>query len=216
MYKLLATICCILVCKQLLAQHVAIGLNRMNVAYAGIGNPLTIVAEHTSCENLIVTTDNGRIERTGYTECGFEYYPAHAGTAIITVNATTASGLKIQERNTYRIKNFPAPTVTVAGRTTGTISRGLLCAQIAPGAWLNGFDYQANYRIHRFMVSVLVAGDIIFERTTTDSLGARFDQETTKVFYSLTKGAQVWLSDIWCGMNGTEYKNVNDILLTIE
>ncbi len=200
------------------AQHTALSFNKMNVVYTGVENPITIVVEHTKGKELVVTTDNGEIARDLSDE-NSSHYTLHVykpGKAIITVSVKTPGGRRKLKEFTYRVHSIPPPVVRLSGKTGGSISRAMLCAQIAPNAPIDGFGYDAKALIYRCKITVTRDNEITYEKTLADAHGVRFDENTKKVFCTLTKGAEVWITDVAAKGPGSDYTELNDLKFTIE
>jgi hypothetical protein len=62
------------------AQQLAAETMKNNVFYIGRDNPLTIVVTGFSCKDIVVKTDNGKIERTG--DCEYNAVPQRAHSTV--------------------------------------------------------------------------------------------------------------------------------------
>ena len=186
----------------------------MNVVYVGIPNPLTIVVEKTDGKNVLVTTDNGKI--ASYDNGHYIYEPNKPGKAVISVNVKVKNAMKKLQEFEYRVKSLPIPTARLAGKNGGYITRALLCAQIAPSAYLDGFDFDAKFVITKFKVIITRDKQVIYETTLADEHGTRFDEKTKKVFCSLNKDDAVWITDIECKDPGNKVRNIDDLNFVIE
>ena len=109
----------------------------------------------------------------------------------------------------------PAPTVRLNGRTSGEIPRSLLCYQVGPSANVREFDFYGNYVIYKCKIIIVKDSEIIFEKTINDTTAVKFDEETKKILCSLKAGSVVWLTDIACKDEVSNYPNLNDIKLTV-
>jgi len=198
-----------------IAQHVAISFTKMNVVYIGVANPVTIVAENTDSKDLIVTTDNGEIRRSGNYD-GYDYYPHDKGKATISVSVHTSDGTKKLQETVFRVKKIPAPTVRLCLMTGGYISRAMLCVQIGPSANIEGFGFDAHYTIYKCKVSVVKDSAIVFEKYLSAPNGVRFDEETNKMFCSLTPGSTVWITDVACKGPGGDYTDLNELKFIVD
>ena len=136
-------------------QSVAISLDKEHVAYAGVDNPLTIDAEKVNCKDLIVTTDNGKL-RWDSTSDHYIYTPSTPGKAIITVSMRSPQQVKELKQVNYRIKALPAPTMTLAGKTSGSMPRSLLSIQMGPSVSRDCMLPEPRANIYRCKVNIFV------------------------------------------------------------
>lgn len=66
------------------AQKCVIANTKMNAVYLGVPNPIDVAVEGYLCRNLIVTTDNGRLEPLD-DSCSYDLSVEKAGKATITI-----------------------------------------------------------------------------------------------------------------------------------
>jgi hypothetical protein len=185
-------VCCLMTLLPAAAagQQVAIMADKMNIAYLGLNNPLTIVAANYPCDEISVTTDNGSIRKNE--DCGYDFYPAKAGIANILVFNKGKEEIGAQK---YRIKYLPAPTGRVAGKTGGSVGLAEFKAQIGIAAYLDGFDFQAHFAVSGFKIGVYRAANLIYDHLNK---GARFDSSTRSFFQTLQINDRVLFSDVRC------------------
>jgi hypothetical protein len=91
-------------------QVVAIQLDKENVAYIGMPNPITVAAENWKSSAISISTNNGTIEgEKGH----YVFSPVHVGTADIMVKRKTAHGLKVIGGTLVRVKTLTISTFLV-------------------------------------------------------------------------------------------------------
>lgn len=162
-----------------------------NIIYVGIPNPMSVAVNGKWCKDFVLTTDNGRIEKTLADDCSYDIVPATAGKA----NLIILSKKDRQEigRMVFRAKRIPDPIAMVAGKNGGEIRKNILKAQIGITAVLTQFDFDARFIVEKFTVSLLHAGKPIFAQECT---GARFPPEVIRAFDRLQAGDQVLFSEM--------------------
>ena len=198
------------------AQHTAVSFNTINILYAGIPNPITIVAENTNSNDVIVKTNFGKITPDENSGVSHYYYESDMpGMATISVYVKTKNGLKKSNEFNCRVNAFPLPVVRLAGKKEGYISRAMLCVQIAPQAVLEGF-FSSRFAIIKFKVIVTRGSKIIFEKILSDEHGVRFDDETKNVFCYLVKNDVVRLTEVVAKGPDGKNRTLNDLKLVIE
>lgn len=201
----LKSVCCLITLLPAAAcgQKVAVMADRMNIAYLGLNNPLTIVAADYPCDEISVTTDNGAIRKNE--DCGYDFYPAKAGTANILV-FNKGKG-EIGSRK-YRIKYLPAPIGRVAGKTGGSVALAEFKAQIGIVAYLEGFDFQARFAVSGFKIHVYRAANLVYDHLNE---GARFDSSTRSFFRTLQINDRVLFSDVRCKYPDSSVHQIADM-----
>ena len=84
-------------------QIVAVSADRNNILYLDMDNPITIAAENSTSQSLVVNIDNGEISgQNGLYNCR----PKSIGPAIITVSIKQDGKLKLIATKTFRAKYY--------------------------------------------------------------------------------------------------------------
>ncbi len=174
-------------------QEVAIQLDKMNVLYTCVENPYTIVVNGYSLRDLLLTIDNGEI-KTVQSQGGGTIIPAKSGKATVYVKIRSASGIRELKKIEFRVRDRPTPKVKLDYRHGGEISKSILCAQIAPGAYYDDLDYHVN--ILSFTIIVRRDTNEIFKRTMANAYGTRIDTVTHQFFRTLQQNDKVFFTDI--------------------
>ncbi len=196
------------------AQRVVIQLDKMNVAYIGIDNPISIANNAVSSDQLVVKVDNGRI--TGKNG-EYIYTPEKAGIATIDVFAKTRKGLKKMGSYMARVKKLPSPEISIAGKTSGYISRLQLSGSFGPECTFPNCDLDMQYTIVSFTVTLLRAQDssIVFQRSYTNIKNSEFDDETRTAFGLIKRGDIVEFSDFHISSTDGTVRTMNNLKFKI-
>jgi len=109
---LLAFIILIGLQRDLFAQNIVVSADRMNVAYVGIPNPLTVAVENCKPDQVIVTAYNGTLTNNG--NGNYDYTPEKTGKGILTISIKIKNGTKEIGRSVYRIRQIPKPVVHIS------------------------------------------------------------------------------------------------------
>lgn len=135
-----------------------IGLDRMNVFYCGVDNPVSILVRG-------VPEAEVRIEASGVTikKDGNMHYAVRASTP--GEGSITISGGKLQPVTfKYRVKRTPDPEVLLGAAHWGrNISSGEFKAQGGLAAVMSGFDVCGNCEMVSYKVSRLRNGQLLAE-----------------------------------------------------
>lgn len=132
---------------------VSVAVDKMNVLYIGVDNPLTIAVAGISSEEVIVESKDLQL-----VDLGNGHYNAIAktpGQALVTV---TTGGISEQVR--FRVKRIPDPVAKVGNSSGGSLSVGALQNAKSLDAIMYGFDFDAQCKIQSFnLVFVPKKGD---------------------------------------------------------
>ncbi len=186
------------------AQHVGISNDRMNVAYVGISNPLTIVVEGCNPKLVNVSTDNGTIADKGSGK--YDYTPAKQGKALIKLSVKANNGVKEIGSKMYRIKDIPMPVAKINRpdpQYGGDIQRGLAVASTNP-------DFDLNFKIVSFRISISRNNA---EISSSNNQGNRFDMETQNTLMKWKQGDKIMFSEIRCQYPDGRIVKIEDLIV---
>ncbi|NOT94372.1 GldM family protein [Ferruginibacter sp.] len=133
-----------------IGQNISISGDRNNVLYIGVGNPLTISVENVNPDDVIVKVDKGQLYG-GYGR-SYVYQGFEPGNVIFTIS--TKSGSKEIGRQNFRVKNIPEPVILLSKSKNGAISKPDLAGLRNLEVQLKDFDYDAQFSIDSFAVTV--------------------------------------------------------------
>ncbi len=175
-------------------QKCVISATKENILYIGIANPIDIGTSKYSCKEISLATNNGIVETTD-DPCSYLISPDKIGKAEISV-VEKKGNRKVIGRAIFRVKAIPGPDVMLAGRTSGgEIGKSELKVQIALAAVLNGFDFDARFRIDSYTVIILRNEKVLFVRRCETP---RFPSEVTQAFQTVQKNDKVVFAAVCC------------------
>lgn len=154
------------------AQVVSVSNLRQNVVYIGLDNPLRIVMEGVGCTSLRVSTDNGRIKKSG--NCEYTFTPSQLGMAQIVVN-----GGKKTYNYLLRVEPLPQPAAFLGGRTGGLLSKSELERQRSLYVRYPGIDIKSGLKISAYSYQIFRDDKSIAGRTVK---GADFGRDMQQQF----------------------------------
>lgn len=174
------------------AQSFAIAADRMNIAYIGTNNPLTIVSDNCSCKDIFATTDNGELIKKD--SCMFSYMPSKMGTAnIIIQKKQNGQLIKIGEQ-VWRCKYMPDPYPMVGNRRSGPFPLALFKVQQGVQAtYGESFDLDIIVKVIGFKITLSSNNQVFYTATIS---GNRFTSITIDAFNKLKTGDIVLIEDI--------------------
>lgn len=134
----------------------SIQLDKMNVFYIGVDNPITVSAAGYSLQDISVSIDGAEV--TANSQAGIGHYVVKAskpGKVMANINAKTEGGVKKVGAMEVRVKYIPDPVAKIGGKPGGTISSSQLKAQIGVVADLEAFDFDTRFVVTGFEMSML-------------------------------------------------------------
>lgn len=131
-------------------------LDKMNVFYIGVDNPITVSAAGYSLQDISIAIDGADV--TPNAEAGIGHYNVKVskqGKVMADINAKTESGVKRVGGMEVRVKNIPDPVAEIASTSSGTLSSSILKAQIGIVAALKAFDFDVRFSVTGYEMSLL-------------------------------------------------------------
>ncbi len=132
--------------------NASIALDKMNVLYIGVDNPVSIAASGGGDEKIQVsmTGGGGTVSKIGAGKYNVRV-TTPTEEAIITVNVDG----KMAGSSRFRVRTIPAPTGTVGGFASGdNVNAGAFKAQSGVGAYIKDFPFDIQYDVISYSVSV--------------------------------------------------------------
>jgi len=191
---------------------VVISPTKMNVFYEGVENPVTISVPGVNSKQLSINITNAT-----YTKKGDEFLvkpnPGNAGgKALISVIADIEGKKQNVGSMEFRIKRIPPPIAKVGGINEGKLNRQRLLAESGVFAEMEDFDFQLEYIITRFNVSVMKGGYVIDEPSKNN----RFTDAQKELIKGLGRGSKVFINDIKAVGPDKVTKSLGSITLTLD
>ena len=172
----------------------AISVEKQNVIYCGLDNPIAIAMEKVPCADLKVSVSEGATI-TKVSDCNYNVRVEQAVATTITVEG---GGTIFKKK--LRAKVIPDPEAVLSnGKKGGILSVGEAQAISGVVARIIGFDIDAKCKMQSFDVVIKQARkDVI----TLTNQGAEFNAAITSLFRGLQVGDTVIFSNIRCRCPG--------------
>ena len=162
-------------------------LEKMNVMYIGVDNPVTVSGGSVGSEKVSVSFSNG-----SYTRAGGDRYifrPKSQGPATLTVNA---------DGKTYsfpmRVKRLPDPTAMVGPSKGGSIAAATFKAQGGMLAKLLDSDFDAPFQVVSYVLGANGGPFQTYQQAAND--GARWSGGAASIVSKSAPGASVFFDQI--------------------
>jgi gliding motility-associated protein GldM len=194
-------------------------LDKMNVFYIGVDNPVTVAAAGYSVEDVYLDAPGCKV-RDSSAKGHFIIRSDKVGKVNVNIMAKgkdkgAAKNVGVME---VRVKRIPDPVAKVGGVAGGTMSAGNFRIQIAPAAILENFDFAATFRIISFTYSMLPkSGDLIGPFNVENRNGVRFSDnpQIKKAQESVKPGFKVFIENIKAVGPDGQPRPLNSIVLTL-
>lgn len=163
---------------------------KMNVFYIGVDNPVDVSVPGVPADQVTPYIDNGQIMKNG--KSSYIVRPRTTGKAIVSVKAKFDNKDRNMGSMVFRVKDIPDPVAKVGGKKGGSIDRNSLMAQAVVLAELEGFDFDAQFRVIEFTVSATIRG---FTRDETVKSNKISDAQRD-IISGANRGQRIYFQDI--------------------
>ncbi len=184
-----------------------ISADKMNVVYRGVVNPMTISFAGVS-DNNVSASAPGLSKAGGVGK--YNMSPGQGREVIINVTGTLPDGTKVSDRATFRIKDIPKPSGTIAGQQDN-VSLPRQNLEIGTvGAVLNDFDFDLNLTVTSFKVKVP-------GQPSVNVNGNKMSDQAKNALRKASRGDGVQIFDIKASIVGNPVKlpNVSPVFVEI-
>ncbi|MCP4443458.1 MAG: hypothetical protein GY810_31530 [Aureispira sp.] len=128
-------------------QTFAISVDKMNVFYIGVDNPISIASSVPTQNLSINVADNSGISIENQGPSSYIVNATQPGSATINItNRATNKTYPFQ----FRVKRIPDPIARLGRKTDGVMKSGEFKAQRGLTAWLDNFDFDAKCSIQSY------------------------------------------------------------------
>ncbi|RYD58227.1 MAG: gliding motility protein GldM [Sphingobacteriales bacterium] len=132
----------------------SIQLDKMNVFYIGVPNPITVSAAGYSLEDISMSIPGATLT-PGTNKGQFNVMVDKPGKVTAAINAKEATGSKQVGAMEIRVKYIPDPVARIGGKSQGTMPTNIFKAQQGIVAALDAFDFDARFMVTSFQFSML-------------------------------------------------------------
>lgn len=124
-------------------------LDKMNVFYIGVPNPITVSAAGYSLEDVSVNIPDATVKSLE-TKGHYEVMVTKPGKVMADINAKTATGIKRVGGQEIRVKRIPDPVARIGKFSGGRMPINDFKAQLGIQAALDAFDFDARFVVTSF------------------------------------------------------------------
>jgi gliding motility-associated protein GldM len=184
-----------------------ISADKMNVVYRGVSNPMTISFAGVS-DNKVKASGSG-LKSVGKGK--YVMNPGSGKEVTINVTATLDDGSRASDKKTFRIKDIPAPTGTIA-RQSGVVKLPKRNVEIGTvGAELNDFVFDLPIGVTSFKIKVP-------GQPTVNVAGTKMNSQAKAAIKKARRGDNITIFDIKAKITGNasyRLKNVSPVIVEV-
>ncbi len=186
----------------------AVMMDKMNVIYIGVENPLTVSSGAGAEKTSVSGTGGGLSVTKGSVPGKYIAKATTVGQATINVNVTGGKGFQFP----VRVKRIPDPIPTLGGKLRGgNAQAGTIKAQSGIVPLLENFDFEARFNVQSFQMIYSSKGEIF----RADASGPLFNDQMTNFLNRCRPKDIIFIDDIKViGPDGTSRK-LGQIAFTI-
>ncbi len=135
-------------------------LDKMNVFYIGVPNPISVTAAGYSMQDVSVNIPGSTTTQTSLGKYDVTVPIGLMGQKVMaSILAKTPTGNKEVGRMEVRVKRIPDPVAKVAGKSGSIVlPANVFRAQLGIAAVLEGFDFDARFQVTSYTFSYSVRG----------------------------------------------------------
>ena len=182
------------------APSAAIFLEKMNVFYIGVDNPITISAAGVAPSNLSPSLTGGTMRANG--KAGSYIVNVTAGTeATLNIGAKLNGSNKSMGSFKFRIKRVPDPVAYVGSlKADGSMTKSELMGQAGVFAKMENFDFDLKFTVVSFVLSISINGVFVEKK----SMGPGITPEMKTMMGGAKPGNRVFFEQVTVkGPDGT-------------
>lgn len=194
--------------------NVAVELNKMNVFYVGVDNPVEVAVNGIPVNQLSVKlTGGGKIQGGNGTYIATFTEP---GQVQLEVYRNQSGQQKLLSTKSFRVKRIPDPVPVFGGMTSRSITVEKLkeLKNMGVAAILQNFDFDAVCEVVHFDVTITKGNDAI---SYPHINGAVLSKDVIDALSTSTPGNTLYIDDIYVKCPGDkEARNVGGIAFKIK
>ncbi|MBL7739248.1 MAG: gliding motility protein GldM [Chitinophagaceae bacterium] len=137
--------------------NAAISLDKMNVLYIGVDNPVSIAASGGGDDKIQASISNGTL-----TKVGSGKYIARVSKVDDNTKITVSVDGKVAGVSEFRVRTIPDAQAYIGGQPSGTeVSAGAFKAQPGVAAGIKNFPFQLDYEVVSYNFTCDTDDDIV-------------------------------------------------------
>ncbi len=190
-------------------------LDKMNVMYIGVPNPVTISAAGYNIQDVSLSIPGAQeLKKTGNGTYEVLVNKATSEMPYTIVAKTKAGGTSTVGSGKLRVKIIPNPEATVAGKSSGLVPTGTAKAEIGILAMLKNFDFDAKFVVTSYRFTWIPRNASAKEVEVTGPYLNRND--AIKQYIQASKPGDKWIFDEIKAIGPDKVRrDINSVTLTL-
>ncbi len=195
------------------APSAAVALDKMNVFYIGVPNPISVSAGGVAPSELSVSGSGG-IKLSPKGGAGkYEVTATTPGSVTISVSAKTKDGMKPQGTFKFRVKKIPDPVAKVGGKSGNVDMKKIELSSIGGVvADLPGFDFEAKFVVTSFELTAVVKGVLKSEVCSGNSLSSAARQ----ILATAGVGSKIFIENVKAKGPDGSIRNIPGVTIKVK
>ncbi|MFA6059668.1 MAG: gliding motility protein GldM [Taibaiella sp.] len=187
-------------------------LDKMNVMYIGVDNPLTLSASGYNIEDVSLSMPGAELKGTG--KGTYIANVSKEGKIDWSINAKSRGGAGVTKVSggQIRVKLIPNPQASIMGRSSGLFPTAQFKVQRGILAKVDGFDFETTFQVTKFRFTwVPKVGD----PKEIEVRGPLFDGDVKNVMERLRPGDRVIMENIKAVGPDKRERSINSITFNL-
>lgn len=190
-------------------------LDKMNVFYIGVPNPITVSAAGYSLEDVSVSIPGATVT-PGAAKGQYNVMVTKGGVVDAAINAKTETGIKQVGGMKVRVKYIPDPVIELGGKIGGSMSASLFRAQLGVIAELKNFDFDARFKVENFQFSLQPKRGEYLGPYTVNGASFSGSSDVVKAMQRAKAGDRVYIESVKArGPDGRPRTDLPVVVLTL-
>jgi gliding motility-associated protein GldM len=171
--------------------NASIALDKMNVLYIGVDNPITVAASGGGDDKVQVSISGGG---GSVSKVGPGKYNVRVGSQSDDTKITVSVDGKVAGVSQFRVRSIPDPVASVGGKPSGAnVNAGEFRAQGGVGANIKDFPFDIKYSVTSFLITGETSdGDLI----EANVRGNTWDSKAANIVRGVKPGQLVEINQI--------------------
>lgn len=187
-------------------------LDKMNVFYIGVPNPVTVSAAGYSLQDVSLNVEGAQI--TPKDPGHYDLVLTKPGNITARIMAKDAAGVKEISSMPIRVKYIPDPIAEIGGKPGGVMPLNVFKAQLGIIASLKSFEFDARFKVVSFSYSALPKrGDLIGPYNVK---GGSFAGEAKGAMDRAKAGDKVFLDEIKAVGPDGRIRQLSSLIVTLQ
>jgi gliding motility-associated protein GldM len=187
-------------------------LDKMNVMYIGVENPMTLSASGYNIEDVSLSLPGAELKSTGKGTYSAKVTKEGKIEWAINAKARTGGGISKIGGGIIRVKLIPNPQATILGKSSGYVPTAQFKVQTGILAKVDGFDFETTFRVTKFRFTWVPKTGDPYEK---EVIGAYFNADVKNIMPRLRPGDRVIMENIKAvGPDGRE-RSINSITFNL-